>query len=115
MREEMRARFLADPLPRRLGALAADLARVASSSRHPARAETVAHMLEESQHFIEWTAAETVPEVAEELVDIQIMVALWRRMWPESRHNQSQRAMLSLLAKKWADQVLGYSGLLEEG
>lgn len=110
---ETRARYLADPLPRRLGALAADLARVSSSARHPARAESVALMLEESQHFIEWAAAETAPEVAAELVDIQVMVSLWRQLWPEGQHNQLQRALLSLQAKKWADQVLDYSGLLD--
>ncbi|MGQ0600797.1 MAG: hypothetical protein ACT4QE_03770 [Anaerolineales bacterium] len=111
---ETRARYLADPLPKRLGALAADLARVSSSARHPTRAESVALMLEESQHFIEWAAAEAEPEVAAELVDIQVMVALWRSLWPEARHHQTQRALLSLQAKKWSEQVLDYSGLLNQ-
>jgi hypothetical protein len=109
---ETRARYLKDPLPRQLGALAAGLARVASSARHTSGAESVALMLEESQHFIEWTAAETQPEVAAELVDIQIMLALWRRAWPEAQHSRPQRALLSLQAKKWSDQILNYSGLL---
>lgn len=110
---EIRARYLADPLPQRLGALAADLARVSSSARHPNRAASVALMLEESQHFIEWVAAETEPEIAVELVDIQVMVALWRRLWPDAQHTSTQRALLALQAKKWSDQVLGYSGLLD--
>jgi hypothetical protein len=108
---ETRARYLQDPLPRRLGALAADLARVASSARHASGAESVALMLEESQHFIEWTAAETEPEVAAELVDIQIMLALWRRAWLAAHSSRTQRALLSFQAKKWSDQVLNYSGL----
>ncbi|MCS6910381.1 MAG: hypothetical protein NZM11_07410, partial [Anaerolineales bacterium] len=107
------ARYLADPLPRRLGALAANLARVSSSARHPSRTESVALMLEESQHFIEWAAAEAEPEVAAELVDIQVMVALWRLIWPDAQRNDAQRALLSFQAKKWSDQVLDYSGLLE--
>jgi hypothetical protein len=111
---EKRARYLADPLPKRLGALAADLARVASSARHLTRAESAALMLEESQHFIEWAAAETEPEVAAELVDIQVMVALWRQAWPEAQKNQFQRALLSTQAQKWSDQVLAFSGLLDE-
>lgn len=110
---ETRARYLADPLPRRLGALAADLARVSSSARPPTRAESVALMLEESQYFIEWAAAEAEAEIGAELVANQVMVSLWRQLWPESQHNQLQRAVLSMLAKKWSDQVLGYSGLLD--
>ncbi len=101
-----------DELPRRLGGLAADLARVASSARHPPGAESVALMLEESQYFIEWTAAETKPEVAVELVDIQVMLALWRRAWPEAQYNQQQRTLLSLSAKKWSERVLQFSGLI---
>ena len=62
--------------------------------------------------FIEWTAAEAEPEVAAELVDIQVMLALWRRAWPEAKDNQLQRSLLSIQAKKWADQVLGYAGLV---
>jgi hypothetical protein len=64
-------RFMRDPLPVRLAGLAADLVRIASSARRKTGAESVAKMLEESQYYIEWTAAETEPEVAAELVDIQ--------------------------------------------
>jgi hypothetical protein len=110
---ETRARYLADPLPKRLGALAADLARVSSSARH-ARFESVSLTLKESQYFIEWVAAEIEPEVAAELVDIQVMLAMWRRLWPEAQHNSLHRALLSLQAKKWSEQVLDYSGLLNE-
>lgn len=109
---ERKARYLQDSLPKRLGALAADLARVASSARHPARSESVTLMMEESQHFIEWVAADTAPEVAADLVDIQIMLALWRRAWPEAQRHPTQRTLLSFQAKKWSDKVLDYSGLL---
>jgi hypothetical protein len=69
-------------------------------------------MLEESQYFIEWVAAETEPEVAAELVDIQVMVAGWRQVWAEAQSHPAHRALLSLQAQKWSEQVLGYSGLL---
>lgn len=108
----VRERFLRDPLPRRLGGLAADLARVASSARQATGAESVARMLEESQHFIEWTAADTKPEVAAELVDIQVMLALWRRVWPEAQDDPRLRTLLSFQAKVWSNQVLDRSGLL---
>lgn len=109
---ETRARYLVDPLPKRLGALAADLARVSSSARN-SRFESVALMLEESQHFIEWVAAETEPEIAGELVDMQVMIAMWRRLLPEAQQNNALRSLLSLQTKKWSEQVLDYSGLLD--
>lgn len=109
--ERLRARFLRDPVPRRLGALAADLARVASGAVRPAGAEAVARMLEESQLFIEWTAADT--EVAAELVEIQVAVAVWRRAWPKAQQDGALRACLALQAQQWSDRVLAYSGLLD--
>jgi hypothetical protein len=104
--ERIRARFLQDSLPRRLTGLAADLGRVASSARHATGGEAVAALLEESQYFIEWTAAETPAEVAEELVNLQVMLALWRRAWPEAQHNPQQRSLLAVQAKQWSDRML---------
>ena len=111
-KERKQARFLRDPLPVRLAGIAADLARIASSARHETGAESVALMLEESQYLIEWTAVEAKPEIAGELVDIQRMIALWRKAWSEAQHHRTQRTLLSVQAKKWSDQVLGYSGLV---
>jgi len=110
--EQRRKRFLRDPLPIRLGGLAADLARVASTARHE-NGEAAAEMLEESQWYIEWTAAEAEPEIAAALVNIQIMLAIWRRAWPEAQKSKVQRTLLSVQAQQWADQVLDYSGLLD--
>jgi hypothetical protein len=113
-RDRKRERYLRDPLPIRLAGLAADFERIASSARHTAGAVSVTEMLEESQYYIEWTAAEAEPQVAGELVDIQRMVAAWRRAWPEAQTSSAQRTLLSVQAKKWADQVLEYSGVLEQ-
>ncbi len=63
-------------------------------------------MLEESQYFIEWTAAEVAPEVGEELVNLQVMLALWRRAWPEAEQSQRQRTLLAVQAKHWSDRVM---------
>jgi hypothetical protein len=112
-KERKRERYLRDPLPVRLAGLAADLARVASSARQETGAESVAAMLEESQYFIEWTAAEAESEIAAELVDIQRLVALWRKAWPEAQKNSTQRILLSVQAKKWSDMILDFSGSVE--
>lgn len=113
-RERRYQRYMQDPLPVRLGGLAADLARIASSARRVSGATVVDSMIEESRWFIEWTAAEAEPEVAAELVDIQRLLGLWRRVWPEAQKHQTQRTLLAVQAKKWSDQVLDYSGLLNE-
>jgi hypothetical protein len=70
-------------------------------------------MFEESRYFIEWTAAEAEPEIAAELVDIQRMLPAWRKAWPGVQQSLTQRTLLSVQAKKWSDQVLGYSTLLK--
>jgi len=110
--DRLRERFLRDPIAIRLAGLAADLGRIASSARHPTGSASVVEMLNESRHLIEWTAAEAETEIAAELVDIQIMLSLWLKAWPEAQHYRTQRTLLSLQPKKWSDQVLEYSGLL---
>ena len=91
----------------------ADLARVASSARHPTGSENVVEMLEESQYYIEWTAADAEIEIAAELIDIQRMIVVWRQAWPESYQSKHLRVLLSVQAKKWSDRVLDYSGLVD--
>ncbi|MFZ6030708.1 MAG: hypothetical protein ACOYYS_23630 [Chloroflexota bacterium] len=105
-RERIRERFLQDVLSRRLAGLAATLGRIASSARSEKGAECVAEMLEEGQYFIEWTAAEAPLDIAAKLVDMQIMLALWRRAWPEVQHSVQQRSLLSLQAPQWTNQIL---------
>lgn len=70
-KEKLRERFLRDPLPRRLGGLAATLGRISSSARKSTEPTIVANLLDEAKHLIEWTAADTPPETAAELVRIQ--------------------------------------------
>ena len=104
--ERIRERYLRDPLPLRLAGLAADLSRVSSSARRATGGAAAAAMLEESQYLIEWTAAEAQAEVAEELVNLQVLIALWRRAWPEAQHSPLPRRLLAVQAKQWADQVM---------
>ena len=98
-----------DALPVRLMGLAADLGRVSSSARRATGAEAVAAMLEESQYLIEWSAGEAPVEIAENLVNMQVVLALWRRAWSEVQHSPLQRNLLAVQAKHWSDQVIGYA------
>jgi hypothetical protein len=108
----LRERFLRDPLPRRLGGLAATLGRLSSSARNSSDPAIVSALINEAKHLIEWTATETEPEQAAELVQIQILLALWQKNWSEASRNPGQRTLLSLQAKTWADKALDFSGLV---
>ncbi|MEW6367173.1 MAG: hypothetical protein AB1714_21290 [Acidobacteriota bacterium] len=110
--DRMRERFMRDPLPRRLGGLSASLARIASCARRETGAESALQMMDECRYYIEWSAADADPDLAAELVDIQVELALWRRIWTETQPHPLQRTLLSFQAKKWADRVLDHSGLL---
>lgn len=110
----LRARFLRDPLPARLGALAADLGRLSSTATHPAHNRAVETLLEQARRFVEWTAAETSLSTAAELVDLQLILTAWLHAWPEAQACGPLRAALAAEAGHWSDRVLELSGLLDE-
>jgi hypothetical protein len=110
--EKLRERFLRDPLLRRLGGLVATFGRISSSAHNSADPNTVADLLDEAKHLIEWTATDTESETAAELVNIQIMITLWQRTWDEASKNPKQRLLLSVQAKDWSDKTVDFSGLV---
>jgi len=110
-KEKLRERFLRDPLPRRLGGLAATLGRISSSARNSTDPNHVASLLDEAKHLIEWTAADTAPETAAELVRMQTLLTLWQKAWPDASQNPQQRLLLSVQAKDWSDKAVEFSGL----
>jgi len=110
-REKLRERFLRDPLPRRLGGLAATFGRISSSARRSSDPAVVADLLDEARTLIEWTAGEVEPEAAGELVRIQTLLTLWQKAWEIASQNPQQRLLLSLQAKDWSDKALIFSGL----
>lgn len=111
-KEKLRERFLRDPLPRRLGGLAATLGRISSSARNSTDAAVIINLLEEAKYLIEWTAQETAPETAAELVSMQTLITLWAKAWDTASQEKTQRTLLSVLAKQWSDRALDFSGLL---
>jgi hypothetical protein len=110
--EKLRERFLRDALPQRLGGLAATLGRISSSARRTTDPQTVYNLLNEAKHLIEWTAAETEPEAAAELVHMQTMISLWQHAWEEASQNPQQRLLLSVQTKGWSDKGIDFSGLV---
>jgi hypothetical protein len=104
--------FTTQSLARQMGALAANLARVSSCARWTTPTDVIVPMLLESIQFIEWIAPQAEPKVAAELVDLQVMLGLWRKGWAQAKTDRAQSVLLSLQAKKWSDQILDFSGLL---
>ena len=110
-REKHRERFMRDSLPRRLGGLAATLGRISSSARKSSDPAIVSDLLDEARHLTEWTAGETEPEVAAELVRMQILMSVWQKAWESASQNPHERLLLSLQAKDWSDKAVDFSGL----
>jgi hypothetical protein len=110
-KEKLRQRYLRDPLPRRLGGLAATLGRISSSARKSTDPAVVVDLLDEARRLIEWTAGETEPEIAAELVRIQTLLTLWHKAWASASQDPQQRLLLSVQAKDWADKAVDFSGL----
>ena len=105
--EPVRQRFLRDPLPVRLGGLAADLARIASFSENPANRQAVASLLEEGKYFAEWTAPDAPLETQALLAELQVTLALWERRWLNRTPDDTMRAE----AQRKSDELLALAGL----
>ncbi len=110
----IQARYVRDPLPVRLGGLAADMARIASFSQNPANLVPVADLIREAAHFIEWCAPESDLRSQVTLLELQRHLAHWRMRLPQRFPDQAWRAQMIAEAQQWSQRVLEMSGLLVE-
>ena len=108
-----RERFMRDPLPIRLGGVAANLARVESFSTHDALRDAVGRLMLESSHFIEWTTAEADLKVKAELTELQRQLSEWQDTLADVWADPEKRASIAREAGKWSQRVLAASGLLD--
>ena len=111
-KQKLHERFMRDPLPRRLEGLCSTLGRISSSARESTDPAQVSNLLDEAKHLIEWTAADTDPEVAEELVSMQRLIVLWQKAWIRTEITREQRTLLATQAKQWSDRTLEFSGFI---
>ena len=107
--DEIRERYLRDPLPIRLGGLAADLARIASFAEDPLDQQAVVSLLEEGKHFAEWTAPGAPLDIQVALAEVQVSLALWQRRYVSGRPDPLMRDG----AQRWSNQLLELSGLCD--
>jgi hypothetical protein len=92
--------------------MAATFGRISSSARRSQDPAVVTDLLDEARHLIEWTAGDTEPEVAAELVRIQTSLTLWQKAWATASQDNRQRLLLSVQAKDWSDRLVDFSGLV---
>ena len=108
----IRERYLRDDVSVRLGGLAANLSRIKSFANNENNKVLVESLIDESKHFIEWTARETEIETAAKLVELQVELAILQikldKVWPDT----NQRKQISEHSNAWSQQVLMVSGLL---
>ena len=109
----IRRRYMRDDLPVRLGGLAANLLRVKTAANRDENRDMVEGMLDESKHFIEWTAAEADIDKAAELVELQVQLARWQYKWHDIWNDPARRHEVAEQAGRWSDRVLELSGLME--
>ena len=108
-KEIRRERFLREPLPIRLGGLAATLARISTSARNSTDPAIIVSLLDEASHLIEWTASETEPAIAAELVQMQRIISMWQKSWNTASRIPQQRTLLAAQTKNWSDKVTMFS------
>ena len=105
--DQVRQRFLRVPLPRRLGNLAADLARIASFAENPKNHQAVASLLEEGKCFTEWAAPDSPLETQAVLAEVQVALAVWERGWLKGDPVPTMQAD----AQRKSDELLALAGL----
>jgi len=108
----IRERYLRDDLPVRLGGLAANLSRIKSFALNEKNKSLVENLLDESKHFIEWTAQEAEIETAAQLVELQVQLARWQLKLDQAWPDTNQRKQISEQSSLWSQQILIASGLL---
>jgi len=108
-------RFSADDTPHRLGAIAANMARIETFARRPYHPEAVRSVMEESRWFVEWAAKNVQVDDAAQLVELQRLITGWLRedVWDNTRPDASRRAEIAGAAASWSQRILEMSGLAD--
>lgn len=101
-----------DDLPIRLGGLAANLSRIKSFAGNESNRSVVESLIEESKHFIEWTARESEIEIAAQLIELQVELARWQFTMAQFWSDPNHRKQIAEKSNIWSKQVLASSGLI---
>jgi len=112
--EAIRTRYLQQDSARRLGGLAANLARIASFADNPNNFKAVETIIEESKFLIEWMAPDLPSDVQTKLVELQIQLAIWHLTFSKICQNPESLKKMITQASAWSKELLKLSGLIEK-
>lgn len=112
--KEIKERYLREPFNKRLGHLAADLARISSFLENSMNLKSAKDILQESKFFIEWTAPQAPLEMQAILSEIQSKLALWHLYLMKNKISYKKLQLVKESTKNWSQQLLNISGLLAE-
>ena len=107
-----RDRFLQDPVPIRLGNLASNLSRIETFSDLDLDHSAVAGVIEESLHFVEWTAPDVDPSSTRILSDLSADLQRWQGMLAEQLRDPAARRQMADQAGAWSERLLKVAGLI---
>lgn len=110
----LRNRFSQDRFAIQLGNIAANMARIDSYMTDPISEEIVTSVLDETKHFISWALLNASLREQLELAVLQQRLIQWQLTLPDFWQDPSQRVMAGREARRWSDQLLTMSGLLDE-
>lgn len=111
-RSRLREKFLGTDLPTQLHSLAANLARIATSSEDTQKQEVIMHLLDESKLLIDWLAPTVELEQQFILADLQRCLVRWQFGWSAIVSDATQRLTMADQARQWSNQLWAISDLL---
>lgn len=100
-----RDKFLAEPLPSRLHQLSEDLLRIQEGCDHQTVSAVMEAMLLEAEYHCEWTVADAAPAMQTMLADLQMRLAMWRRVYPRLGKQPAFRAAVAREAASWVKRL----------
>lgn len=113
--QAIRTRYLQQDSARRIGGLAANLARIASFADNPNNFKAVETIIEESKFLIEWIVPDLPLDIQTKLIELQIQLSLWHLKFPEISQNPESLKKMIAQSSFWSEEILRLSGLIEAG
>lgn len=105
----IQARFMHDPVSRRLGGISSDLARLANLIKSGSKDEALyRNLILELKLFTEWTAGDLATEQQIIILELQRALSSWSERAPSSADVENVRCEATV----WSDRLLEMSGLV---
>lgn len=112
--DALRHRFLQDRFALQLGNIAANMGRIDNYMTDPISEDIVTSILDETKHFVSWTILNATLREQLELAVLQQRLIQWQLTLPDLWQDGHQRLATGREARRWSDQLLTMSGLLDE-